>query len=147
MAYASCDSGSSPAARRQSSTMRRSSDKPMQAAVIAHSRRLQLVHTSVPSPRPNEVRIRLEGCGVCASNLPVWEGRPWFTYPLNAGEPGHEGWGIVDAVGEGVETVREGERVAFLSNRAYAEYDLAQSDALVRIPDTIDRFPGEAIGC
>ena len=24
-----------------------------------------------------KVRVRLEGCGVCGSNLPVWEGRPW----------------------------------------------------------------------
>jgi len=119
----------------------------MKAAVIAASRRLEVVSTGLPSPAPGQVRVRLEGCGVCASNLPVWEGREWFTYPLDPGAPGHEGWGVVDALGDGVEGIREGERVAFLSGRAYAEYDLAQSDALVRIPDSFTKFPGEALGC
>lgn len=41
-------------------------------------------------PQPDQIRIRLEGCGVRGSNLPVWEGRPWFTYPLPPGKPGHE---------------------------------------------------------
>lgn len=66
---------------------------------------------------------------------------------MNAGEPGHEGWGVVDDIGDGVENVRPGDRVAFLSNRAYAEYDVAASDSLVRLPDSLTRFPGEAIGC
>jgi threonine dehydrogenase-like Zn-dependent dehydrogenase len=119
----------------------------MKAAVITASRKLEVVSTSLPAPAAGEVRVRLEGCGICASNLPVWEGREWFTYPLDPGAPGHEGWGIVDALGDGVEDVREGERVAFLSNRAYAEYDLAKSDALVRIPESFGKFPGEALGC
>jgi hypothetical protein len=38
-----------------------------------------------------------------------------------------------------------GARVAFLSNRAYAELDVA--DAFVPIPDSLKRFPGEAFGC
>ena len=93
--------------------------------------------------------MRLEGCGVCASNLPVWEGRDWFTYPLDAGAPGHEGWGVVDAIGDDVDGVRAGERVAFLSSRAYAEYDLADAGSLVKIPDSLAGriFPGEALGC
>jgi threonine dehydrogenase-like Zn-dependent dehydrogenase len=119
----------------------------MKAAVIAASRKLEVVSTPLPSPAAGEVRVRLEGSGICASNLPVWEGREWFTYPLDPGAPGHEGWGVVDAIGDGVEDVRTGERVAFLSNRAYAEYDVAKSDALVRIPAHFTRFPGEALGC
>jgi threonine dehydrogenase-like Zn-dependent dehydrogenase len=119
----------------------------MKAAVISSSRRLDVVSIATPAPAAGEVRVRLEGCGICASNLPVWEGREWFNYPLDPGAPGHEGWGIVDAIGDGVEHVRAGERVAFLSNRAYAEYDVAKSDALVRIPDSFTQFPGEALGC
>lgn len=121
----------------------------MKAAVIAASRNVEVVDTPPPVPRPHQVRVRLEGCGVCASSLPVWEGREWFRYPLDAGAPGHEGWGVVDAIGDGVEDVREGERVAFLSGNAFAEFDLADSGSLVRIPDALagKTFPGEAVGC
>ncbi len=121
----------------------------MQAAVIAGSRKLDVVDAKLPSPAANEVRVRLEGCGVCASNLPVWEGRPWFTYPLDAGQPGHEGWGVVDETGHDVTNVKAGDRVAFLSNHAYAEFDVADSGSLVLIPDELAgrKFPGEAIGC
>jgi threonine dehydrogenase-like Zn-dependent dehydrogenase len=121
----------------------------MKAAQIAGSRKLEVITTEKPSPAPGEVRVRLEGCGVCASNLPVWDGRDWFHYPIDAGAPGHEGWGVVDEIGDGVENIRSGERVAFLSGRAYAEYDLAKSDSLVRIPESLAgrKFPGEALGC
>src|SRR5947208_1405520 len=103
----------------------------MKAAIIQSARSLGVGDVPPPHPAAGEVRVRLEGCGVCASNLPVWEGRPWFRYPLDSGAPGHEGWGVVDAVGDGVQGVAAGERVAFLSNRAYAEYDVAKGDALV----------------
>lgn len=100
-------------------------------------------------PGAGEVRVRLEGCGVCGSNLPVWEGRPWFTYPLSPGAPGHEGWGTVDAVGEGVEHVAIGDRVALLSYNAYAEYDIAPASVVVRLPDALAgrAFPGEPLAC
>ncbi|HVS76585.1 MAG TPA: alcohol dehydrogenase catalytic domain-containing protein, partial [Steroidobacteraceae bacterium] len=83
-----------------------------------------------PAPAAGEVRVKLEGCGVCGSNLPVWEGRPWFNYPLDPGAPGHEGWGIVDRLGEGVDGVAPGDRVALLSYHAYAEYDVAPESAV-----------------
>jgi D-arabinose 1-dehydrogenase-like Zn-dependent alcohol dehydrogenase len=34
--------------------------------------------------------------------LPLWEGMPWFTYPLEPGAPGHEVWGTIDAIGSEV---------------------------------------------
>ena len=100
-------------------------------------------------PGANEVRVMLEGCGICASNLPVWEGREWFKYPLEAGSPGHEGWGIVDAVGAGVDDLEVGQRVALMSGHAYAEYDLAARDCVVPLPEELDGepFPGEPFGC
>ena len=121
----------------------------MRAAVIAGSRRLEIIDAAPPIPAARDVRVRLEGCGVCASNLPVWEGRPWFSYPLDSGAPGHEGWGVVDAVGDEVDDVKRGERVAFLSSHAYAEFDVADAASLVRIPDALAgrKFPGEALGC
>lgn len=121
----------------------------MRAAVLAGGRGVRVEGVAVPEPGPGEVRIRLEGCGVCASNLPVWEGRSWFDYPMPAGAPGHEGWGWVDALGEGVAGLEVGERVAFLSGRAYAEYDLAPASSVVPLPPALAGrpFPGEALGC
>jgi threonine dehydrogenase-like Zn-dependent dehydrogenase len=93
--------------------------------------------------------VLLEGCGICASNLPVWEGRDWFKYPLEAGSPGHEGWGVVDAVGAGVDDLEVGQRVALMSGHAYAEYDVASRDCVVPLPEELDGepFPGEPFGC
>lgn len=121
----------------------------MRAAVLVEPGRIELRSTELPRPGPGQVRIRLQGCGVCASNLPAFEGRDWFSYPMTAGELGHEGWGIVDAVGANVIEVRPGDRVAALSFKAYAEYDLADADAVVKLPQSLRRkpFPGEALGC
>jgi len=112
-------------------------------------RALAIERIEAPPPGTGEVRVKLQGCGVCGSNLPVWEGRPWFGYPLEPGAPGHEGWGRVDAVGEGVEGLRPGDRVALLSFHAYAEYDLAPASGVVRLPETLGErsFPGEALAC
>jgi len=108
-----------------------------------------LVRVRVPSPGAGEIRVRLEGCGVCASNLPVWEGRPWFNYPLAPGAPGHEGWGTVDAVGDGVVDLAAGDRVAFLSYHAYAEHDIAAGATVVKLPQQLagKPFPGEPLAC
>ena len=75
----------------------------------------------LPEPGPLDVRVRLEGSGVCASNLPAWQGQPWFAYPLEPGALGHEGWGRVDALGPGVIGLAGGARVAGLFSRSYAE--------------------------
>lgn len=121
----------------------------MRAGQIAASRTAGVVAVPLPDPAPHEVRVRVEGCGVCASSLPVWEGREWFRYPLDPGAPGHEGWGVIDAVGDGIDHYTSGQRVAFLSDRAFAEYAIAKPDAMVVLPDALsDRvFPGEALGC
>ncbi len=93
--------------------------------------------------------MRLEGCGVCGSDMPVWAGRPWFEYPREPGAPGHEGWGVVDALGPGVTGVAEGQRVAGLTYKAYARHDVVAAEHLVPLPDALDGepFPGEALGC
>src|SRR4051812_20002656 len=97
----------------------------MQAAVFCGDGRIELETTAMPEPGPDELCVRLEGCGICASNLPVWSGQPWFRYPLAPGAPGHEGWGEIVSIGEAVEDHKVGERVALLSGKAYAEYDIA----------------------
>jgi len=121
----------------------------MRAARLAGPGRVVLEEVKLPEPGPGQVRIRLEGCGVCASNLTPWGGAEWMRYPTDPGALGHEGWGTVDAVGEGVEGLAEGQRVAALSYAAYAEYDLADASAVVPLPSALDGqpFPGEPLGC
>ena len=121
----------------------------MRAAVLAAPGEIRLEEVGIPEPGTGEVRIRVEGCGVCASNLEPWSGNEWTVYPGAPGGLGHEAWGIVDAVGPAVTAISPGERVAALSYRAFAEYDLAKADALVVLPASLDGqpFPGEPLGC
>ncbi|HVM28175.1 MAG TPA: zinc-binding dehydrogenase [Mycobacteriales bacterium] len=104
---------------------------------------VELVQGASPPLVPGSVRVAVEGCGVCGSNLPAWEGRPWFDYPLRPGNPGHEAWGRV------VEGRGEGTRVALLAEDAFTDELVVPADRLVPLPPELDGqpFPGEAIGC
>jgi threonine dehydrogenase-like Zn-dependent dehydrogenase len=121
----------------------------MRAAVITAPRSAQLRHLPTPDPGPGEVLVELEGCGVCGSDLPVWQGRPWFDYPREPGAPGHEGWGRIAALGDGVRDLAVGGRVAAICYRSDAEFDIAAADAVVPLPEPLDGlpFPGEPLGC
>lgn len=121
----------------------------MEAAVLTGPHKVETRAVKVPEPGAGEVRLKLQGCGVCGSNLAMWEGTPWAQYPTDPGALGHEGWGIVDAVGESVESLSVGDRVAALSYHAFAPYDLAKADECVVLPKQLDgmHFPGEAMGC
>jgi threonine dehydrogenase-like Zn-dependent dehydrogenase len=124
-------------------------DRRVRAAVISSPRTAELRHLPTPSPGPGEVLVELEGCGVCGSDLPVWQGRPWFDYPREPGAPGHEGWGRIVAAGAGVDAPAVGARVAAISFRSDAEFDVAPASAVVALPEELDGrpFPGEALGC
>ncbi len=121
----------------------------MQAAVLEGPGRIEMRQVAVPQPGPGEVRVRLEGCGVCASNVEPYEGQPWSSFPGEAGGLGHEGWGVVDAVGDGVAAVGVGERVATLAGHSFAQYDIAREDAVVTLPPALagKHFHGEPLGC
>src|SRR3954447_21129412 len=117
----------------------------MRAAVPTGAGKLMIQHAPIPKPGPGEVRVRLQGCGVCASNLTSWAGPEWMQFPTEPGALGHEGWGVVDAVGDGVEGLSVGDRIAALSYHSYAEYDVAEADAVVLLPPSLagQPFPGE----
>ncbi|MEK9282856.1 zinc-binding dehydrogenase [Bradyrhizobium sp. ISRA442] len=121
----------------------------MRAVVIGAPGQACVETVPLPEPASRQVRIRLQGCGVCASNLAVWAGPEWMTFPTEPGGLGHEGWGIIDAVGDGVTDLSVGERVAALSYHSYAEYDVADANAVVRLPAALDRqpVPAEPLGC
>src|SRR4051794_16535823 len=121
----------------------------MRAAVLTGPGRVQMEEVAIPQPGAGQVRIRLEGCGVCASNLTPWAGPEWMRFPTEPGSLGHEGWGVVDTVGEAVEGLSVGDRVAALSYNSYAEYDLADAEAVIPLPRSMagSPFPGEPLGC
>jgi threonine dehydrogenase-like Zn-dependent dehydrogenase len=121
----------------------------MLSAIVSAPRRLELRTTFPPMPAAGQVRVRIEGCGVCGSDLPVWLGRPWFDYPRDPGAPGHEAWGVIDAVGADVAGLRAGDRVAGLSYHSYAELDIADAGAVVPLPPELvgKPFPGEPLAC
>jgi threonine dehydrogenase-like Zn-dependent dehydrogenase len=121
----------------------------MRALEISAPKTVTLKQVPLPEPGPDEVRIKMEGCGLCASNLPVWEGREWFNYPIQAGNPGHEGWGRIDALGTAVSGFTKGERVAAITYNAFAEYDITKASNLIRLPAALDGvpFPAEPLGC
>jgi threonine dehydrogenase-like Zn-dependent dehydrogenase len=121
----------------------------MIAAILTKPKSISIQKVQQPQIKEDEVKIKVQGCGVCASSIPLWEGREWFSYPSEPGSPGHEGWGVVEATGVKVSGVRPGDRVAFLSFHAYAEYDTANVNSLVVLPESLrdTPFPGEPLGC
>lgn len=127
----------------------RTAVRTMTAGVVAEPGRARLERVPTPEPGPEDVLVRIEGCGVCGSNLPLWEGRQWFRYPVEAGAPGHEGWGVVEVTGESVDELAPGDRVALLSYHAFAEYDVAPAAHCVRLPPALEDEPAplEALGC
>ncbi len=75
----------------------------------AEANPLQLREISTPVPEAGEVRVRVQVCGVCHTDLHTVEGDlPLLRSPL---VPGHQIVGVVEAVGSGVRSFREGDRV------------------------------------
>ncbi len=85
--------------------------KKMHAAVVEHfGKPLVLRELEIPTPGPGEILVKTEACGVCHTDLHAANG----DWPLKPGlpfTPGHEGIGIVVAMGSGVVAVKEGDRV------------------------------------
>src|SRR5271168_4144710 len=89
----------------------------MQAMVLrAKSAQLLLEERSDPQPGPGQIRVRVEACAVCRTDLHLIDGElPNIRYPI---VPGHEIVGIVDLLGAGVSAIAIGQRVgiAWLGN-------------------------------
>jgi D-arabinose 1-dehydrogenase-like Zn-dependent alcohol dehydrogenase len=139
------------------------------AQVAKAGANFEIVERDIPQPGPGAVRIRVQACGVCHSDVLTKEGGwPGLTYPR---VPGHEVAGVIDETGGGVTAWKKGERVGVgwhggqdgtcLSCRrgdfgncanlkisgisydgGYAEYMVAPVEALVHMPESLD--PAEA---
>jgi len=83
----------------------------MQAAQVEQfGQPLVLKELDVPTPGPGQILVQTEACGVCHTDLHAAQG-DWPLKPALPFTPGHEGIGIVVALGAGVSAVKEGDRV------------------------------------
>ncbi|ALA19210.1 MULTISPECIES: zinc-binding dehydrogenase [unclassified Chelatococcus] len=121
----------------------------MRAAIVTGPGTCAIREVPLPEPGPGQVRVRNSGCGVCASNLVPWAGPDWMQFPTQPGGLGHEGWGIVDALGPDVTDLESGQPVATLFQNSYAEYDVGDAAAVLPLPEGFEEraFPGEPLGC
>jgi len=129
----------------------------------------EVVEREIPEPGPGHVRIRIQACGVCHSDVFTKEGLfPGISYPR---VPGHEVAGLIDDVGAGVKGWKKGERVGvgwhgghdgtclacrrgdFINcanamvcgvsyDGGYQEFMIAPVEALAHMPESLD--PAEA---
>jgi D-arabinose 1-dehydrogenase-like Zn-dependent alcohol dehydrogenase len=143
----------------------------MKAAQISKAGgNFELVERAIPEPGPRQVRVKVEACGICHSDVLVKDGLwPGLQYPR---VPGHEVAGHIDAVGDDVTEWKKGQRVGvgwhgghdFVCDQCrrgdfgmcvnrkvtgidfdggYAEYMIAPAAAIALIPD---QLPAEEAG-
>src|SRR5437016_842193 len=150
--------------------------KMMKAAVVDKFREpLSIREVSVPAPLPGEVLVEIVASGVCHTDLHAADG-DWPVKPTAPFIPGHEGAGIVAALGAGVTHLKEGDRVGiawlhsacghcefclsgwetlcreqnnsgYSVNGSFAEYAVAQADYLGRIPESLSFVDAAPILC
>jgi propanol-preferring alcohol dehydrogenase len=148
----------------------------MQAAVVEQfGKPLVLQEWDIPSPGPGQILVKTEACGVCHTDLHAARG-DWPVKPTLPFIPGHEGIGLVVAVGPGVTIVKEGDRVGvpwlysacghceyclkawetvcpeaqfggYTKNGGFAEYILADPNYVARIPKGLAPIEAAPIIC
>ncbi|MBV8049806.1 MAG: alcohol dehydrogenase AdhP [Acidobacteriaceae bacterium] len=148
----------------------------MQAAVVERfGDPLVVKEVPVPEPGPGQALVEIIASGVCHTDLHAAEG-DWPVKPSLPFIPGHEGAGIVVALGSGVTHVKEGDRVGiawlhsacghcefcrtgwetlclaqknsgYSVNGSFAQYALAQADYLGRIPEGLSFADAAPILC
>jgi threonine dehydrogenase-like Zn-dependent dehydrogenase len=121
----------------------------MKAIQLTGPREARLLEVPTPEPGPGEALVKVLACGVCGSDLNAWRGVQGITFPVAPGHPGHEVWGEIAALGEGVDDLSVGGRVTGMLLGGYAEYALAQATDLLPIPSALTDRPllGEPLAC
>ena len=150
--------------------------KTMKAAVVEKfGEPLVVREVAIPSPGPGQALVEIVATGVCHTDLHAAEG-DWPIKPTLPFTPGHEGAGIVVALGSGVTHLKEGDRVGiawlhsacghcdyclsgwetlcpeqqnsgYSVNGSFAEYAVAQADYLGRIPRNLSFVDAAPILC
>jgi L-iditol 2-dehydrogenase len=98
----------------------------MKIAILTGPKEFQFQEEQLPSLHPDEVLVQVAACGVCTSELDMWEGKVGGQiYPRY---PGHEVSGIVADIGKNVQGLAPGDRVAvWAPGRGFAEYVIVNS--------------------
>jgi 2-desacetyl-2-hydroxyethyl bacteriochlorophyllide A dehydrogenase len=98
----------------------------MKIAILTAPREFQFEEQDLPTLLPDEVLVKVAACGVCTSELDMWEGRAGdHMYPRY---PGHEVSGVVADLGKEVQDLAPGDRVAvWAPGRGFAEYVIVKS--------------------
>jgi NADPH2:quinone reductase len=112
---------------------------------------LRVEDTPTPEPGPGEVRVKIEYSGV---NPTDWKAREGITpRPIDGFQiPHHDGAGVIDAVGEGVDPSRIGQRVWIYLAAAgrrwgtAAEWTIVPADRAVPLPDGVSAELGASLG-
>lgn len=104
---------------------------------------MALAEIAIPNPGPGEARLKVAYVGMNPFDAMARAGKIGFmpiSFPFT---PGLEHTGVVDAVGDGVDSSLVGQRVISRSNfGAYADYSIAKADKLLRLDDRIDLKTG-----
>ena len=93
----------------------------MKIAVLSAPQTFEITEQPVPDIQTDEVLVRVAACGVCTSELDMWEGKAGTDiYPRY---PGHEVSGVVEKIGEDVRTLNPGDPVGvWAPGQGFAEY-------------------------
>ena len=99
----------------------------------------------IPKPeiRPGKVLVKNHAIGINFADTLFRQGQ-YVSTPKLPDTPGMEASGVVEAVGDGVENLKPGARVAYLGIKAYAEYGLASAAQVIPLPDYISFEQGAA---
>ena len=119
----------------------------MKIAILTGPKEFQFQDEPLPELLPDEVLVRVAACGVCTSELDMWEGRAGGQmYPRY---PGHEVSGVVEAVGKDVQGLAAGDRVAvWAPGRGFAEYVMVKSKYCFPADDLpLDLALAEPLAC
>ena len=99
---------------------------------------LEVVELPLPEPGAGEVRVKIRATGVGATDIAMRRGSSSYVPPIPF-VPGYESVGIVDAIGAGVTTLKEGDRVcALLVHGGYATHVVRGAEHWVKVPGGLD---------
>jgi NADPH:quinone reductase len=110
--------------------------KAIQVATTGGPEVLRVVDLPIPEPKPHEAVVQIKAAGVNFIDVYFREGRYPATLPFVVGQ---EAAGVVTSIGNEVNTIQAGDRVAYTGVLgAYAEYAAVPADRLVKIPVQLD---------